>query len=519
MNVLVETRGTHEKLVSTVFSLLLLVLVTYSTSFLDKGSAASDTHIVAAGDWHCTEEAVTTVNVAESLKPQIILGLGDYSNTKNESCWVNLSKQVDSFTKIAFGNHDNEYNGLAKSYLDHYGLSKQFYSFDFKNVHVLTMATDVEFDAGSEQYKFVVSDLTNSANNPDIKWIIVTMHKPVYSSPNSCPDSACEGDDELSELYHPLFDKYGVDIVLQAHAHTYQRSFPLAFNQESASNPIVTSTSKVQYINPTGAIFAIVGTGGGELEHELKGTSPFMAFQQDTKFGILDMHFSDNNMESKFVANDGSTLDHFNLSKTAKKKVIERISEDTFSDTNLRPISGKETITNAMPLAQEDKPTITFKLDEAATEANTKTKLAQEDKPNITFKLDEEATTSTNSKVNLLAGQEVQELKPAVTTKHDDSLPKDNPMLLSEEEVKRGQVNPAVTTKLDDSLPKDKQIKLSQETDDNNKPSTISNNASKSIAIEPAFMSNNNEKNDENDEDSDGKNVGTNLIDPFSSLN
>ena len=115
MYVLVETRGTHEKLVSTVFSLLLLVLVTYSISSLDKSSAEADTHIVAAGDWHCTDEAVTTLNVAKSLKPEIILGLGDYSNTKTESCWVDLSKPVDSLTKIAFGNHDNEYNLLAKS--------------------------------------------------------------------------------------------------------------------------------------------------------------------------------------------------------------------------------------------------------------------------------------------------------------------------------------------------------------------------------------------------------------------
>jgi len=523
---LVQTQGIHGKLFLTVSSLLLLAIVTYSGSFLEKGLAASDTHIVASGDWHCTNDAAATVNVAKSLKPQLILGLGDYSSTETESCWVNLSKPVDSITKIALGNHDNEYDGLANAYLNHYGLSKQFYSFDIKNVHVLTMATEEEFGAGSEQYNFVVNDLRKSANNPDIKWIIVTMHNPVYSSPNGCSDSSCESDEELSELYHPLFDNYGVDIVLQAHVRNYQRSFPLEFNQESPLNPTVTSTSKGEYKNPNGAIFAIVGTGGGELKHELEENSPFMAYQQDTKFGILDMHFSDNILEGKFVATDGSTMDHFSLSKTAKKKVIERISDDTFSDTNIRAVSDEETA-NALPLAgheaQDSKPSITFKLDEDATAADTNAKLAQDSKPSITFKLDEEAASS-KSRVNPLAGQEVQEaqeVKPAMTTKVDDSPPAedDKPMLLSEEQVKQEQVKPAMTTKVDDSPPTDdkpKPISLSEETSDEDKSATLSDNSGKSNAKE--LGTTDSSSNVKSDEDSEGKTVSTNLSDPFASL-
>jgi hypothetical protein len=523
---LVQTQGIHGKLFLTVSSLLLLAIVTYSGSFLEKGLAASDTHIVASGDWHCTNDAAAIVNVAKSLKPQLILGLGDYSSTETESCWVNLSKPVDSITKIAFGNHDNEYDGLANAYLNHYGLSKQFYSFDIKNVHVLTMATEEEFGAGSEQYNFVVNDLRKSANNPDIKWIIVTMHNPVYSSPNGCSDSSCESNEELSELYHPLFDNYGVDIVLQAHVRNYQRSFPLEFNQESPLNPTVTSTSKGEYKNPNGVIFAIVGTGGGELKHELEESSPFMAYQQDTKFGILDMHFSDNILEGKFVATDGSTMDHFSLSKTAKKKVIERISDDTFSGTNIRAVSDEKTA-NALPLAgheaQDSKPSITFKLDEDATSANTNAKLAQDSKPSITFKLDEEAVSPSNSKANPLAGQEdqeAQEVKPAMITKVDDSPPAedDKPMLLSEEQVKQEQVKPAMTTKVDDSPPaEDKPISLSEERSEKDKSVTLNDNPGKSNVKQ--LGTTDGSSNVMSDDDSEGKTVSTSLSDPFASLN
>ncbi|MGE5821354.1 MAG: metallophosphoesterase, partial [Nitrososphaerota archaeon] len=400
---MVQIQSIHAKLVLSLISLLLLSLVTDSGSgsLLQKGLAASDTHIVAAGDWHCTSDAQKAVNMAKSMNPELILGLGDYASEETKDCWVNLIKPVASITKIAIGNHDVEHDGLADSYLKHYGLSKQFYSFDIKNVHVLTMATEVEFGAGSEQYNFVVNDLRKAANNPDTKWSIVTMHNPIYSSPNECNNSECAGDEELSEIYHPLFDKYGVDLVLQAHVRNYQRSFPLDFNQESPSKPIITSTSKGEYKNPDGIIFAIVGTGGGELKHDLEGLSPFMAYQQDSKFGILDMRFSENKLDAKFVTNDGATMDHFSIAKTAKKAVIERISDDTFTGTNVKQVSDKK-LTRANPLAahevQEDKPSITFKLDEATTGTKAKPLAdqakVQEDKPSITFKLDE-ATTGT----------------------------------------------------------------------------------------------------------------------------
>jgi hypothetical protein len=455
---LVQIQNIHAKLVLSLISLLLLTLVTDSGSgsFLQKGLAASDTRIVASGDWHCTPDAQKVVNMAKSMNPQLVLGLGDYSSEKTKDCWVNLIEPVASITKIAIGNHDDHYDGLADSYLRHYGLSKQFYSFDIKNIHVLTMASEENFEAGSEQYNFVVDDLRKAANNPDIKWIVVTMHHPLYSSPNECSLSDCAGDEELSQIYHPLFDKYGVDIVLQAHVRNYQRSFPLDFNQESPSKPIVTSSSKGEYKNPDGIIFAIVGTGGGELKHGLDGQSPFMAYQQDSKFGILDMIFSDNKMDAKFVADDGSTMDHFSISKPAKKAVIERISDDIFSNTNVKQVSDKTT-TEAIPLAtqvQENKPSITFKLDEKATPAIQAQPLAdqekvQEAKPSITFKLDEKATTGTKAKP--LADQEkVQEAKPSITFKLDEKATTGTKAKPLADQEKVQEAKPSITFKLDE---------------------------------------------------------------------
>jgi|SRR6476661_980172 len=443
-------------LISVLPLLLLLTMVAYTPPFLHKVLAATDTHIAAAGDWGCSSNTEKTVNNVKSKNPQLLLALGDYSYEKTSTCWLDLIKPVDSITKINLGNHED--HGLVDSYLSHFGLSNPFYSYNINNVHVLTMATEEKFDTNSEQYNFVVNDLRNAANNPDIKWIIVTMHSPFYSSPNTFKEFDC-GRDEACQLYHPLFDKYGVDLVLQGHVHNYERSFPLKFNQATPSNPIVTSTTKTDYENPDGEIFAIVGTGGVNL-HGLSDSAPFIASQQDSNFGILDIHLSDNKLDAKFVTNDGVIDDHFSISKTAKKKIIERISDNIVTDTNVKQVSdkgdtkakpvivkdenGKPTIsyittsTNAIPSDKQDttakplsegKPTITYKQsgDIAATDTNaklsdkqdTKSKPLSEDKPTLTYKQSGDiAATDTNSKQ--LSDKQDTKSKPLSEDKPND---------------------------------------------------------------------------------------------------
>jgi predicted phosphodiesterase len=559
---LIQFQYAHSKLFLSIFSLLLLGIVTYSGTFMKESHAASGTHIVAAGDWGCSKNTEETVKLAQSMNPQLVLALGDYSYEKTATCWLDLIKPVDSITKINFGNHEDSDN-LINAYLNHFGLSKQFYSYDIHNVHVLTMSTEEKFETDSEQYSFVVNDLRNAANNPDIKWILVNMHYPFYASPNTCKESDCAGNEEYRDIYNPLFDKYGADIVLQGHVHNYQRSFPLNFNQESSSKPLVTSTSKTDYQNPNGVIFAIVGTGGVNF-HGLSGSAPFMAYQQDSKFGVLDMHFSDNKLDAKFVTNDGATLDHFSISKTEKKKIIERISDNVFTDSKVKVVSDEEQKGKAKPVietdqsgkptitfkdenaaadktktmtdekVQEDKPAVTFKDENAAaladkTEPKTDELKVQEDKPAVTFK-DESATEVTDKSKPKTDELKIQEDKPATTTKLSNDPPKDDKsMLVSEEKIEQADSNnnknnnkPAMTTKLsNDPSTDDKPISQ------NGQDKSESSDQGKLTNDKPPVggfgqQIGNTEQTDNNefvDPDTDtGTNINTNEKDPFATL-
>ena len=86
-------------------------------------------------------------------------------------------------------------------------LANPYYSYNLNNVHVLTMDSDrTSYSSGSAQYNFVVNDLQSASQNPNIKWIIVNIHKQMYTSPNTCGSSSCSntGSDatNLRNIYH-----------------------------------------------------------------------------------------------------------------------------------------------------------------------------------------------------------------------------------------------------------------------------------------------------------------------------
>ena len=46
------------------------------------------------------------------------------------------------------------------------------------------------------------------------------------------------------KAYHPLFDKYNVDLAFQGHHHAYERLYPITFNDDGKNKPIVSATDK-----------------------------------------------------------------------------------------------------------------------------------------------------------------------------------------------------------------------------------------------------------------------------------
>jgi hypothetical protein len=314
----VDTMHSAQLLFSVVsFVIFFIMIFTPQLSGLFVKFAHADFNFDAVGDWGCNSNTQNTVSNIQGKKPERVLALGDYSYTSTATCWLNTINPIKSITRINIGNHENDANEGNSQYMNAFGLSKQYYSFDYVNAHVLTMASEITFSKGSAQYNFVENDLKTAAANPNIKWIIVNYHRVMYTSPNTCSASTCEGSSSLRDAYHPLFDKYRVDLVLQGHVHNYQRTFPLKYDTVTPSSPTRTSTSTSSYTDPEGEIFVTVGTGGINF-HGLSGKSYFVVSQQAAKFGILDILMTNDGtkLTGKYYRNGESTpYDTFTITK------------------------------------------------------------------------------------------------------------------------------------------------------------------------------------------------------------
>ncbi len=316
--------------ISTPVSLLItiVVMVILSSSII-QGIASSSIptfpnfNFAAVGDWACTSDTEDTVNNILDKNPELVLGLGDYSYEDTADCWLDIIQPIDNIMKIAIGNHEIEEKSILTEYMEHFGLSNQYHSFDYQNVHFIALATESEYldvskDKAKEQLAFVTSDLEKASTNPNIDWIIPFFHRMMYYEEHESCSILGEHDNNLVDIYHPLFEKYGVHLVLQAHSHTYERTYPLKTNAENSEDPIVTSKDSSNYPSIDGLVIATVGTGGSSSCQYVHTDPKLAAIQYEDLFGFLDVDVSSDGRKlvGTFYDNDGTIKDQFNIIKS-----------------------------------------------------------------------------------------------------------------------------------------------------------------------------------------------------------
>jgi len=309
------------------FSILMACALSLSVIFtsMQANSAFADFNFGAAGDFGCSSNAGKTLsNIKSHTSVERVLALGDYFYQSTGTCWLNMidSSNLKSRTRIAIGNHEDDSSEGFSQYMSFFGLSSTYYAFTYGNARVIVMDSDRNsFSSGSSQYNFVISELQKAAQDTNIKWKIVYLHKQMYTSPNTCGSSSCSNTasdaTNLRNTYHAKFDQYGVDVVLNGHIHNYQRTYPIKYDSGSPSSPTITSTASWDYGDPVGEIFATVGTGGINL-HGLSGKPTFVKYQQDDRFGALDLSIENNGytLAGRYYTNDGVQRDTFNITKT-----------------------------------------------------------------------------------------------------------------------------------------------------------------------------------------------------------
>ncbi len=125
-------------------------------------------------------------------------------------------------TMAIYGNHENDSylnkffrfpsNGSADS--SNHG---HWYSFNYNNVHIIAIDPYRDYEAGSEQYNWLINDLTTIPDS--IEHVFVMIHEPPFTSGTNHGPNA-----EIREKLVPVFKEYSVDMVFSGHEHIYERS-------------------------------------------------------------------------------------------------------------------------------------------------------------------------------------------------------------------------------------------------------------------------------------------------------
>eukprot|EP01147_Barroeca_monosierra_P000147 gene147-3538_t len=252
-----------------------------SLMFTTRGKPASETpiRIAVIGDAGATDASMLSIaHITQRVVDRSIdflLHDGDIGYADGyQPLWDQYMRKIESIAGFVpymtvQGNHEGFYN--FKPYMARFTMpwkqchsdSPLYYSFDYGNAHFVSVNSESEFGLmartitpNSTMYKWLEADLkaANESRSTKSPWIIVQLHRALYCTENNhdCNQYA----EILRNGIEDLLYKYKVDLVIQAHRHNYQATYPVYKEQ-------VTSQS---YHRPAAPVYVVNGAAGNK-EH------------------------------------------------------------------------------------------------------------------------------------------------------------------------------------------------------------------------------------------------------------
>jgi uncharacterized protein (TIGR03382 family) len=270
-------------------------------------------HFAAVGDFGTGGAQQKAVFDSMLLRePELFIALGDnaYSSGTEAEIQTHLFAPMEQvlpevpFFPVA-GNHEYVTN-QSQPYLDNFYLpddtsgTERYYSFDWGHVHFVGLDSSCAIGLASKerctlaaQKAWLEKDL--AASKAD--WKVVYFHHPPWSS-------GAHGSQLLMRReFAPIFEKYGVDLVLTGHDHNYERSHPMQGDNVAASGT-------------RGITYLVVGGGGASLRTFQSSSKPsWSAVRNNKDYGFLDVKVVEGTLSAELVTPSGAVVDSFTLTK------------------------------------------------------------------------------------------------------------------------------------------------------------------------------------------------------------
>ena len=256
-------------------------------------------------------QAQRNIDVANSLDPAFHLIVGDLSYANgDQKIWDRWFSAIEPMARTkpwmaCLGNHEIEAANSIGGFglggdswgelgYDAYRTRFQFpdngdpkwtncwYAFRYGSVVFVSIdnndvneevTANIGYSAG-RQAAFVERTLQEAADDPTVDFIVVMMHQCAFSS------STKHGSDEgVRKTWLDMFARTGVDLVLQGHDHTYERSHLM-----DRTEVLLTEHP---YVSDVGTLYVVAGNGGAVQEPFQPQQPAWSAFRQALKVGTL----------------------------------------------------------------------------------------------------------------------------------------------------------------------------------------------------------------------------------------
>jgi predicted phosphodiesterase len=226
--------------------------------------------IAVVGDVDSNQGLTTELEIANHYNVQALILTGDFEYSNGNKVLSDL--QSHGFTKantdIVVGNHDSEQD--VEAWLNEKVTFGQVnFAFAADRLALFNIDANSRFDCSSPQFE----DLKSQIEASKALYKFVVIHQPFVTVKSEHPDNG------QFSCYDPVFRAGGIDGVLQAHNHNYQR------------------------FNINGLMYGVFGTGTHDTGSSMypldsntwEGNNCLKCITGKNGITIIDLHFDNKN--------------------------------------------------------------------------------------------------------------------------------------------------------------------------------------------------------------------------------
>lgn len=210
--------------------------------------------------------------------------------------------------------------------------TEKYYSFDYGNIHFISLDSyDESRSSSGPMATWLEADL--AANT--LPWVVAYWHHPPYTkgSHDSDNDNFLDGElEEMREEILPIIEAYGVDLVLNGHSHSYERSMLIDSHYGTsgsfgASHMVDNGTGSYPSTCPyhknidngqahDGTVYCVMGNSGKTSGVESDWPHPVMVSYTADHVGAMVIEVKNNRLDAVFYTSGNEVFDQFTIVKT-----------------------------------------------------------------------------------------------------------------------------------------------------------------------------------------------------------